>query len=149
MEWHPAGWSVCLPLFICPCTMKSRSSLLAPAHPGGPSCGGVVVLAVICIHAACVYALVYIQLYGLTVNLIWLYHSSVQICMHYHTVYKNLQKCRFPILCCFSDLWSRLIFIPGLWVYANASYGALHTQLKAKGIVRWLILESPHLRPHC
>jgi len=36
MEWHPAGWSVCLPLLIFPCTMKSRSSLLAPAHPGGP-----------------------------------------------------------------------------------------------------------------
>jgi len=32
MEWHPAGWSVCLPLF--PCAIKSRSSLLAPAHPG-------------------------------------------------------------------------------------------------------------------
>jgi len=36
MEWHPAGWSVCLRLLIFPCTMKSRSSLLAPAHPGGP-----------------------------------------------------------------------------------------------------------------
>ena len=36
MEWCPAGWSVCLPLLIFPCTMKSRSSLLAPAHPGGP-----------------------------------------------------------------------------------------------------------------
>ena len=36
MEWHPAGLSVCLPLLIFPCTMKSRSSLLAPAHPGGP-----------------------------------------------------------------------------------------------------------------
>ena len=32
----PAGWSMCLPLLIFPCTMKSRSSLLAPAHPGGP-----------------------------------------------------------------------------------------------------------------
>jgi len=50
MEWCPAGWSVCLPLLIFPCTMKSRSSLLAPAHPGGPGkravkrlwCGGVV-----------------------------------------------------------------------------------------------------------
>ena len=29
MEWRPAGWSV-------PCTIKSRSSLLAPAHLGGP-----------------------------------------------------------------------------------------------------------------
>jgi len=36
MEWCPAGWSVCLPLLIFPCTMKSRSSLLALAHPGGP-----------------------------------------------------------------------------------------------------------------
>ena len=27
---------VCLPLLIFPCTMKSRSSLLAPAHPLGP-----------------------------------------------------------------------------------------------------------------
>ena len=36
MEWRPAGWSMCLPLLIFPCTLKSRSSLLAPAHPGGP-----------------------------------------------------------------------------------------------------------------
>jgi len=49
-EWRPAEWSVCLPLLISPCTIKSRSSLLAPAHPGGPGkravkrlwCGGVV-----------------------------------------------------------------------------------------------------------
>jgi len=38
---------VCLPLLILPCAIKSRSSLLAPAHPGGPGkravkgCGGV------------------------------------------------------------------------------------------------------------
>jgi len=36
MEWHPAGWSMCLPLSIFPCTINSRSSLLAPAYPGGP-----------------------------------------------------------------------------------------------------------------
>jgi len=30
MEWRLAGWSVCLPLLISPCTTKSRSSLLAP-----------------------------------------------------------------------------------------------------------------------
>ena len=30
----PAGWSVCLPLLISPCTVKSRSSLLAPDGPG-------------------------------------------------------------------------------------------------------------------
>jgi len=35
MEWNTAGWSVCLPLLIFPCTIKYRSSLLAP-HPGGP-----------------------------------------------------------------------------------------------------------------
>jgi len=36
MEWRPAGWSMFLPLLIFHCTIKSRSSLLAPAHPGGP-----------------------------------------------------------------------------------------------------------------
>ena len=52
LEWCPARWSVCLPLLIFPCTIKSRSSLLAMAHPGGPGkravkrlwwwwCGGV------------------------------------------------------------------------------------------------------------
>jgi len=35
MEWCPEGWSVRLPLLIFPCTIKSRSSLLAPAHPDG------------------------------------------------------------------------------------------------------------------
>jgi len=35
MEWRPAGWSVCLSLLIFPCTIKSRSPLLAPAHLGG------------------------------------------------------------------------------------------------------------------
>jgi len=36
MEWRPAGWSLCLPLLIFSCTIKSRSSLRAPAHLGGP-----------------------------------------------------------------------------------------------------------------
>jgi len=35
MEWRPAWWSVCLPLLLCPCTIKSRSSLPAPTQPGG------------------------------------------------------------------------------------------------------------------
>jgi len=34
MEWRPTGWSLCLPLLISPCTIKSRSSLLALAHSG-------------------------------------------------------------------------------------------------------------------
>jgi len=32
----PSRWSVCLPLLIIPCKIKSRNSLLALAHPGGP-----------------------------------------------------------------------------------------------------------------
>jgi len=35
MEWRPARWSVCL-LLLNPLAIKSRSSLLALAHPGGP-----------------------------------------------------------------------------------------------------------------
>ena len=34
-EWRPVGWSVCLPLLIFPCIIKSRNSLLAPTYPGG------------------------------------------------------------------------------------------------------------------
>ena len=34
-----SGWSVCLPLLIFPCTIKSRSSLLAPAHRVVPEKG--------------------------------------------------------------------------------------------------------------
>jgi len=48
MEWCPAGLSVSLPLLTLLSTIKSRSSLLAPAHPDGPGkravkrlwCGG-------------------------------------------------------------------------------------------------------------
>jgi len=36
MECRPVGWSMCLPLLVFPCTIKSRSSVLALAHPGGP-----------------------------------------------------------------------------------------------------------------
>jgi len=36
MEWRSARLSACLPVLIFPCTIKSRSSLLAPANPGGP-----------------------------------------------------------------------------------------------------------------
>jgi len=39
MEWRPAGWSVCLPLLIFLCSIKSRSSLLAPAHRVVPEKG--------------------------------------------------------------------------------------------------------------
>ena len=35
MEWRPVGWSLGLPVIIFPGTIKSRGSLLAPAHPGG------------------------------------------------------------------------------------------------------------------
>ena len=49
MEWRPAGWSVCLPLLIFPCTIKSRSSLLAPAHSGGPGKRAVKWLCVVCV----------------------------------------------------------------------------------------------------
>jgi len=47
MEWRPAGWSVCLPLLIFPCTMKSRSSLLALTHPGDPGKGRKTVVVVV------------------------------------------------------------------------------------------------------
>jgi len=34
MEWRPAVWSVCLPLLIFPCTIKSRSSVVLWCEKG-------------------------------------------------------------------------------------------------------------------
>jgi len=48
MEWCPSGWSVCLPLLIFPCTIKSRSSLLAPCHLDGPGKNAVKRLLLLC-----------------------------------------------------------------------------------------------------
>jgi len=39
LKWRPAGWSTCLPLLIFPCTIKSRSSLLAPPQQCGSKKG--------------------------------------------------------------------------------------------------------------
>jgi len=54
MEWRPAGWSVCLPLYISPCTIKSRSSLLGPAYLGGPGKRAVKWLWCVVVVHACV-----------------------------------------------------------------------------------------------
>ena len=51
MECRPAGWSAYLPLLIFPYTIKSRSSLLALAHLGGPRKRAVKRLCVcVCLH---------------------------------------------------------------------------------------------------
>jgi len=57
MEWRPAGWSECLPLLIFPCTIKSRSSLLAPAHPGGAGKRAVKWLWAVAMHCAATAAI--------------------------------------------------------------------------------------------
>jgi len=49
MEWSRAAWSVCLLLLIFPCTIKSTSSLLAPAHPGGLRKGAVKTVVCVCV----------------------------------------------------------------------------------------------------
>jgi len=49
MEWCPARWSVCLPLLIFPCTIKSRSSFLALTHPGGPGKRGQKTVVCVCL----------------------------------------------------------------------------------------------------
>jgi len=46
MEWRPAGWSVCLPLLIFPCTTKSKfsSGTGSPGWPRKNGCKTVVVV---------------------------------------------------------------------------------------------------------
>ena len=56
MEWRPAGWLMCLPLLIFPCTINSRSSLLAPAHPGSP---GKMAVKLVCVCVCVILCLCY------------------------------------------------------------------------------------------
>jgi len=64
LEWHRARWSVCLPLLIFPCTIKSRSSFLAPAHLGGPRKRVVKRLCVcVCVLAYCFRDWNYVSFY--------------------------------------------------------------------------------------
>ena len=67
MEWHPAGWSVCLPLLIFPCTIKPRSSLLALPHPGGPGKNGHKTLLCVCV-CVCVCLLYFFYSYTVTMS---------------------------------------------------------------------------------
>ena len=57
IEWRPAGWSVCLPLLVFPSTMKSRSSILALAYPGGPRKRAVKLLCVSVCVFGCIFLL--------------------------------------------------------------------------------------------
>jgi len=85
MEWRPAGWSVCLPLLIFPCTVKCRSSPLAPAHPGGPRklavkrlwCGGGVMVR----DAWCWLSQVIIIFTASAVTTLWWYRNECIIIM--------------------------------------------------------------------
>ena len=53
MEWRRARWSGCLRLLVFPCTIESRSSLLAPARPGGPGKMTVMVVGVPICYTVC------------------------------------------------------------------------------------------------
>jgi len=75
---------VCLPLLIFPCTIKSRSSLLAPAHPGRPGkravkrlwCGVVVYNFKQFYHTPESFTTVDITT-GFSVFLTWLFYLSI------------------------------------------------------------------------
>jgi len=87
MEWCPVRWSVCLPLLISPCTIKSRSSLLALAHPGGPGkraikrlrCGGAVCHSISWFIDACLLLLCWVQLHHCHSHAKWLRRMSLKL----------------------------------------------------------------------
>jgi len=66
MDWRPAGWLVCLPLLIFPCTIKSRSSRLAPAQPGGPGKRAVKQLCVCVCVCVCIASKKHKQTYSIS-----------------------------------------------------------------------------------
>jgi len=92
MEWRPAGQSVCLPLLIFCCTIKSRGSLLALDHLGGPGkrvvkrlwCGGLPVKQILKL------AIIWQRFIGL--------HKGVPESVHLHYT-THLQKLHSQISC--------------------------------------------------
>jgi len=80
MESRPAGLSVCLPLLVFPCTIKSRSSLLAPAHPGWSWKEVRKMVVVVVPYATCLQSeerqLVVVNLYAYSLWLFWTYTFS-------------------------------------------------------------------------
>jgi len=79
MAWRPARWSVCLPLLISRCTIKSRSSLLAPAHPGGPGKRAVKRACVSVCLCVCVCVCVSTFLRDCTIPHVWVCFYALQL----------------------------------------------------------------------
>jgi len=116
MEWCPAGWPLCLPLLIFPCTIKSRSSLLAPAHPGGlekravkrlwfkPSIGGVYDVISLCFVADSLTAELVSTALGLTeVRIDISTRVSDRLLMYMiliQTTWHHVADCIYLLFCC-------------------------------------------------
>jgi len=84
MEWSLAGWSVCLPPLIFPCAIKSRSSVVALAHPGGPGKRAIKRLCVcVCTQWVCVSLGRFISVpasHGVYVCIFMCVHACLCVC---------------------------------------------------------------------
>jgi len=54
MEWHPAGWTVCLPLLIFPCTIKSRGFSSGTGSPRWSRKKSRKMVVCVCVWCVCV-----------------------------------------------------------------------------------------------
>ena len=109
MEWRPAGWSVCLRLLIFPCTIKSRSSLLAPAHPGCHGntavkrlwlwCGGLSTC--LCVHPSVSISLPACQAVSvyLSIRPCLSIHISLSLCLSVSAVHNPPAYCQRHTFC--------------------------------------------------
>ena len=120
MEWRPAGWLVCLPLLIFPCTIKSRSSILAPAHLGGFGKKGRKTVVVVIIDKNKLHQVVEDLAYSLLSNFqCWPYFRFKHIVVFQAPVSFNFRSAQHGLLIIMAALCNRgaLYFCPVLSIF--------------------------------
>jgi len=133
-------WSVCLPLLISTCSIESRSSLLAPAHPDGPGkravirlwCGG---------GKYCILTLTWTNFLNLQRDVVVNWWWNVVQCFLWNT-------CAF-IVCCPEIFWYTSVIESSCagCRWNCRTLGSAHKwRQSCRSVSRWLALRTGWLR---
>ena len=166
MEWRPAGWSVCLPLLIFPCTIKVQKFSSATGLPGWFRKKGHKTVVVWCGGLYCFKLVVCLQFLGSfsTVKALGFIYCKVLVSWSVFFLLVSLLftvSKRLTVLYSYMSLLRLLVSVPVgiehvdgkpkcLWVRCMADamlYLRLSSQLQSTASASWLILIS-HLTEH-